>query len=249
MILEIFSTQQELGEAAARYVSQVSARAVSRNGRFTVALSGGSLPKLLGPPLVAQSLQSRISWSAWHVFWADERCVPLDHADSNYRLTRQYLLDYVAIPPDQIYPIDDSLTPNQAATAYQSLLKRVFQPGPADMPRFDLILLGMGEDGHTASLFPDHPLLNETERWVAPIVNSPKPPPGRITLTLPVINRAHHIAFLTTGSGKATALAQVASPRDSDSDDPELPVQMVRPAADGELIWFVDRPAAASVDP
>lgn len=242
---EIFSTPQTLGEAAANYVSQVSARAVAEQGRFCLALSGGSLPKLLGPPLVAQPLRSQIEWSAWHVFWADERCVPLADADSNYRLAREYLFEHVPIPPDQIYAIDDTLPPGPTAEAYQGLLRQLFQPDPGEIPRFDLILLGMGEDGHTASLFPGHPLLTESERWVAPIVDSPKLPPERITLTLPLINQARHIAFVAAGPGKATALSQVFGPIDR---DPILPVQLVHPAADGELVWFVDRAAAVQLN-
>jgi 6-phosphogluconolactonase len=242
---EIFSTPQALGEAAANYVSQVSARAVTERGRFCVALSGGSLPKLLGPPLAAQPRRSQIEWSAWHVFWADERCVPLAHAESNYRLAREYLFEQVPIPPDQIYAIDDALPPGLAAEAYQGLLQQLFQPGPGEIPRFDLILLGMGEDGHTASLFPGHPLLTETERWIAPIEDSPKPPPERITLTLPLINQARHIAFLAAGSGKAAVLSEVFGPTER---DPILPVQLVHPAADGELVWFVDRAAAMQLD-
>ena len=245
MKLSIYATPQALGQAAAFYVSRVASGAVTSRGRFMVALSGGSLPKLLGPPLVTEPLRSQIDWSAWHVFWADERCVPLDHADSNYRLARENLFDQVAIPPDQIVAIDDSLPPNQAAAAYQEQLRQLFQPGPDEIPRFDLILLGMGEDGHTASLFPGHRLLNETERWVAPVVNSPKPPPERITLTLPIINQSRHVAFIAAGSGKASVLAQVAAPT---ATAPYLPVQWVKPTGDGELAWFVDRAAAAQLN-
>jgi 6-phosphogluconolactonase len=238
---EIYSSPQALGQAAANYVSQVSARAVAERGRFSVAISGGSLPKLLGPPLAVQPLRSQIEWSAWHVFWADERCVPLAHTDSNYRLAREYLFDHVPIPADQIYAIDDARPPGPTAEAYQGLLRQLFQPGPGQIPRFDLILLGMGEDGHTASLFPGHPLLTDTDRWVASILDSPKPPPERISLTLPLINQARHIAFLAAGQGKAAVLSEVFGPTDR---DPILPVQLVHPAADGELVWFVDRAAA-----
>jgi 6-phosphogluconolactonase len=184
-------------------------------------------------------LYSQVDWSTWHVFWADERCVPLTSPDSNYRLARKYLFDHVNIPPAQIYALDDSLDPAVAATAYQETLAQVFQPA-SDLPRFDLILLGMGEDGHTASLFPNHPLLNEIERWVAPIFDSPKPPPERITLTLPVINNARQVIFLTTGAGKAEALSQISKNTD------RLPAGMVQPA-NGDLHWFVDEAAAAGL--
>jgi 6-phosphogluconolactonase len=235
--LHILSTPQALGEAAAEYVARVSTQAIAARGRFTVALSGGSLPKLLCPPLVAESRRAQIDWSKWHVFWADERCVPLTDTESNYRLARKYLFDHVDLPPSQIYPLDDSLDPTHAAADYQTRLAQVFQK--QQFPRFDLILLGVGEDGHTASLFPDHPLLREKTRWVMPIFNSPKPPPERITLTLPVINNARQVAFLAAGSGKVNVLSQIMG---ATSSAQKLPAQMVQPL-NGELHWFVDKAA------
>jgi 6-phosphogluconolactonase len=208
-----------------------------------VALSGGSLPKLLGPPLVAEPSRAQVDWSAWYVFWADERCVPLTDTESNYRLAREYLFDHVSVPAEQIYAIDDSLGPGTAAIDYQAKIARVFQPAPGQLPRFDLILLGMGEDGHTASLFPNHPLLNEAERWVAPILDSPKPPPERITLTLPVINNARNIAFMVTGAGKAGILTQALA---IDAPSGTVPSHMVKPVR-GELHWFVDEAAASGL--
>jgi 6-phosphogluconolactonase len=241
--LQIFPTLQQLAQAAAEYVARLSAQAIAERGRFAVALSGGSLPKILCPPLVADPLQAQVGWSSWHVFWADERCVPLTDPDSNYRLAREYLFEQVDIPPGQIYPLDDAPGPAAAATAYQARLAEVFQPPAGQRPRFDLILLGMGEDGHTASLFPQHSLLQETERWVAPVFDSPKPPLARITLTLPVINNARQVAFITTGAGKAEALSQVMR---ADPASP-LPAQRVQPAT-GELHWFVDEAAAAALN-
>jgi 6-phosphogluconolactonase len=241
--LHIFSTPHQLGQAAAEYVARLSAQAISKRGHFTVALSGGSLPKLLCPPLVVEPLRSQVDWSSWHVFWADERCVPLTDANSNYRLAREYLFEHVQIPPAQIYPLNDSLDPDAAAVDYQAKLAQVFQPPASQRPRFDLILLGMGEDGHTASLFPDHPLLNEIERWVAPVFDSPKPPPERITLTLPVINNARQVVFLTAGASKVDALSQIMNRATSAN---RLPAQMVQPT-NGELHWFVDEAAAAGL--
>lgn len=238
--LHIFPALPELSQAAATYVAHLSAQAVATRGRFTVAFSGGSLPKLLCPSLVAEPLHTQVKWPAWHVFWADERCVPLTSPDSNYRLVQEYLFDHVDIPPAQIYTVDDSLEPAAAAAAYQNDLNRVFQPPTNQYPRFDLILLGMGEDGHTASLFPHHPLLKETERWVAPICDSPKPPPERITLTLPVINKARQVIFLATGAAKADILAGVLQ---SQSPWGSLPAQLVQPES-GDLHWFVDEAAA-----
>jgi len=242
--LLIYSTHQELGEAAAAYVSRLSEQAIADRGKFTVALSGGSLPKLLCPSLVAEPLHSQIDWSAWHVFWADERCVPLTHPDSNYGLADEYLFEHVDIPTEQIYPLNSTIPCSQAAKDYQDALRRVFQPDSNQLPRFDLILLGMGEDGHTASLFPNHPLLGETNRWVAPIFDSPKPPPERITLTLPVINNARHIVFITSGTSKAGVLAEMMA---SAASTKKLPAQMIQPVNGGELRWFIDAAAASKL--
>ncbi len=239
----VSATTAELSKRTAEYVAHGSARAVAARGRLTIALSGGSMPKLLAAALIVEPLLSDIDWAAWHVFWADERCVPLTHPDSNYRLAREHLLDHVPIPAAQIYPIDDSLEAAAAAAAYQATLARVFQPVANQLPRFDLILLGLGEDGHTASLFPGHPLLNEAERWVAPIFDSPKLPPQRVTLTLPVINQARQVAFIASGAGKVNTLKQVLEP---EPGSPSLPAQLVHPI-DGELHWFVDNAAAAEL--
>ncbi len=237
MNLHLCSTSQQLGQAAAAYVAQVSAAAIAARGRFSVALSGGSLPKLLGPALTAQPLD----WSAWHVFWADERCVPPTHPDSNHFVAQAYLFAHAPIPSSQIYNPNTTLDPAQAAAAYQATLAQIFALHPPALPRFDLILLGLGEDGHTASLFPGHPLLQETERWVAPIFDSPKPPPQRLTLTLPVLNHARQVAFITAGAGKADILAQVLAA------DSTLPAHLVQPSA-GDLHWFVDEAAAARLN-
>jgi 6-phosphogluconolactonase len=238
--LHIFSNTEQLGETAATYVTKLSNQAMAERGRFTIALSGGSLPKLLFPCLVVEPHLSQIDWSGWHVFWADERCVPLTDPDSNYRLAREYLFDRVNIPSSQIFPIDDSSSPTAAAADYQVKLAQTFETDKTQLPHFDLILLGMGEDGHTASLFPGHPLLHEEQQWVAPVYDSPKPPPQRITLTLAVINNARQIVFISTGSGKAQALSHVIR-RTKD-----LPAQMVQPTH-GEVHWFVDEAAAADL--
>ena len=241
--LHILPTPAKLGEMAARYVARLSSQAIAERGRFTVALSGGSLTKIVGPALTAAPWHSEIDWSAWYVFWADERCVPLDHPDSNFRLAREYLFDQIKIPVAQIYPIDDSFEPEATAKAYQAVLAQLFQPAPGQPPRFDLILLGLGEDGHTASLFPHHPVLNEAARWVAPIFDSPKPPPERITLTLPVINHARAVAFITAGPAKADILAQVLA---TGTPAETLPAQLVQ-LSKGELNWFVDEAASAQL--
>jgi 6-phosphogluconolactonase len=233
----IFQTGAQLGQAAAEQVARFSAQAIAQRGRFTVAISGGSLPKLLFSPLASEPLRSQINWSAWHVFWADERCVPLTNPASNTYLAHKYLFDHVDIPSAQIVPPNTSLHPAAAATDYQHKLAQFIDLPPGQPPRFDVVLLGLGEDGHTASLFPGHALLHENALWVAPIFDSPKPPPQRITLTLPVINQARQIIFVTAGTGKAQALAAIRS------GNSRLPAGLVHPAH-GKPHWFVDVAAA-----
>ena len=237
--LRIFSTKSELGQHAAALVADAAARATTERGQFTVAISGGSLPKIIAPALTAEPLREQVQWQTWHLFFADERCVPLDHPDSNYKLTHEQLLAHVPIPTPQIYPINYQLPPPSAATEYETKLKQCFGDAPSP-PRFDVILLGMGPDGHTASLFPGHMLLSEQTRRVAAITDSPKPPPERITLTLPVLNAARQVIFIATGSSKAELLPQVLKPAS------RLPAGMVRLAA-GQLHWLVDEAAATNL--
>ena len=180
-----------------------------------------------------------------HVFYADERVVPLDHPDSNHRLALEFLFSQVPIPAKNIHPIDVELLNDieELADAYEKELIREFaQKDSARFPVFDLILLGVGPDGHTASLFPGHELLSENDRWVAYIQDSPKPPPNRVTLTFPVINHAARVAFVATGASKVQILQDIL-------DTPELglPAARVRPVVPGQLVWFVDDAASASL--
>ncbi len=239
----VFASTQSLSSALGAYIAQRSAAAVAEQHRFTVAFSGGSLPGLASAVLTQPPLRDQVAWSAWQLFFADERCVPLTDAESNYRLVQEELLQKVTIPPEQVYAIQPELDPAAAAQAYQAALTQCFQTQPPNLPHFDLILLGMGPDGHTASLFPHHPLLRETTAWVAPILDSPKPPPARITLTLPVLNAARAVAFVITGASKAQALAQAFDPQ---TPWGAVPTGLVRPT-NGELIWFADEAAAALV--
>ncbi len=237
--LHIFPTPADTGSVAARFVSELAAEAMSERGRFTVAFSGGSLPQMVCTPLVAdQQAAPQIDWSGWHVFFADERFVPLTHAESNYRLVREALFDHAPIPSNQIIPMSETVGDTESAAAiYQQMMRAIFHTLPNQWPRFDCILLGMGPDGHTASLFPDHPLLDESTRWVAPIHDSPKPPPARITFTLPLINAARHVVFVVTGANKAENVqAALATPT------PKVPASLVRPLQ-GEVHWFVDEAA------
>jgi 6-phosphogluconolactonase len=172
-----------------------------------------------------------------HVFWGDERVVPPDDSRSNYKLARETLLDGVPCPPANIHPMPTSPpTPQLAAESYEAMLREFFG---SDRPRFDLVLLGLGAEGHTASLFPQSPALDETVRWVVPAV-VPAEPPSRLTLTLPALNGAAHVFFLVTGHEKTAAFDHVLT---GPTDVRRYPASGIRP--DGELVWWVDRDAAA----
>ena len=236
--LHVFSTPEALAEAAAEHVAQLAHAAVMDHGRFSVALSGGSTPRALHTRLAAEPWRDAVDWDRVHVFWGDERCVPPDHPDSNYRMARETLLDHVPIPPAQVHRMRGELSPAEAAAAYEAEL-RAFFPTVA-WPAFDLVLLGMGDDGHTASLFPGTAALAETEHWV--VANRvEKLETWRLTLTAPAINRAAHVLFLVAGTGKAERLRQVLR---GPYQPTVLPSQLIRPVS-GDLVWFVDRAAAS----
>ncbi|KAI0286806.1 6-phosphogluconolactonase [Russula aff. rugulosa BPL654] len=240
-----FPDTSQLSDSLAEYILKAQKEAIDKRHRFTVAISGGSLPKTLTALITKPGVQ----WDKWqvqsHVFYADERIVPLDHEDSNHKLAQDTLFSKVPIPPANIHTIDYSLQDDleELADAYEKQLVHEFaQKDSARFPVFDLILLGIGPDGHTASLFPGHELLSESDRWVAYIEDSPKPPPRRVTLTYPVINHAARVAFVATGIGKVQILHDIL-------DTPELglPAARVRPVAHGQLVWFVDDAASAEV--
>ncbi|MCW5852463.1 MAG: 6-phosphogluconolactonase [Anaerolineae bacterium] len=239
--LHVFPTADALAEAAAEYMVQLAHAAVMEQGRFSVALSGGSTPRALHAHLAAEPLRSDVDWGRVHVFWGDERCVPPDHPDSNYRMARETLLDHVPIPAGQVHRMPGELPPTEAAAAYEAELRSFF--GAAGEPRFDLALLGMGDDGHTASLFPGTAALAETERWVAANWVE-KLNTWRLTLTVPTINQAANVVFLVAGAGKADRLREVLR---GPYQPTALPSQFIRPIA-GRLAWFVDMAAASGVE-
>ncbi|KAJ4486401.1 hypothetical protein J3R30DRAFT_3366656 [Lentinula aciculospora] len=246
-IIHSFASPEVLISSLASFIIKAQKEAIDKKGRFTIALSGGSLPEqltgLIGNPAV--------KWDLWQVFYADERVVPLTDPDSNHHLCTTELFNKVPIPESNIHTIDTSLLSDleELSDAYEKeLIKEFAQKDAARFPVFDVILLGMGPDGHTASLFPGHELLAEEDRWVAYIEDAPKPPPNRITLTYPVINHALRVVFVAVGEGKAGILSEVL-----DSPEKGLPASRVRPVHPGQLFWFVDQKAAeklqvASVD-
>ncbi len=232
-----------LAAAAAAEVGAAARAAVGARGRFTVALAGGSTPLGLYRVLATRDGAADLPWPAVHFFWGDERHVPPDHPDSNYGAARAALLDRVPVPAENIHRIPAELADAEAAAcAYEEELRRSFSPPEGQPPRFDLVLLGLGADGHTASLFPGSAALGERERWVvAPRIE--KLAARRITLTLPVLNAAARVLFLVSGQDKAGALREVlAGPR----RPRKLPAQAVEPH-DGEVNWIVDREAASEL--
>ena len=230
-----FGTPAEAARAAAETVAAACREAVAARGRFFLAVPGGNTPRGLFAVLAGEPYRSAIDWAAGQVFWTDERCVPPDHRDSNYRLAFELLLARVPIPPTHIHRMRGEDPPAAAAAAYEKELVRTFGT-PA--PVFDLVLLGMGADGHTASLFPGHPALRETARAVA----AASGPDGRdrITLTLPVLARASRVLFLVTGGNKAEAVAAVLEGKTSG----QPPAGLVGPPGH-RVRWFLDRDAAA----
>ncbi len=238
----VYDDPAALADAAARYIAERAQVAVESRGSFAIALAGGSTPRAVYERLARAPLRDAMPWPQMYVFWGDERAVPLDSADSNYRMARESLLDHVPIPSDQIKPMPAHHADLEAAARHYERVIRCFVPG--EPPRFDLILLGMGPDGHTASLFPRSPALDEAPRLVIPTLEAPLPPQvRRLTLTATLINAAAEVVFLVTGVDKAARLRDVL---EGPSRPVELPAQLIHPT-DGELRWMIDRAAAAEL--
>jgi 6-phosphogluconolactonase len=240
--LRRLTTPQDLFQAAAEEVIRAATDAVAERGRFTIALSGGSTPKNLYT-LIAANASASLPWAQMFFFWGDERHVPPDDPDSNYRMAKEALLSKVPTPPANIFPIPaENPDASAAAETYEQTLRKFFSLAPGEFPRFDLILLGMGPDGHTASLFPETEALQEKSRlvvanWVEKMKTS------RITFTLPVLNAARCVAFLVSGTDKAAVLHEVL---ESNAPSEKYPSKLVQPG-EGKLIWFVDRAAASEL--
>jgi 6-phosphogluconolactonase len=244
---KVYPDAVSLARAAAEYFVALAVEAMAARGRFVVALSGGSTPRATYALLAAEFATS-VDWSHVYVFWGDERCVPPDHPDSNYRMACEVLLDQVPLSARNVHRIHGEIHPEEAAADYERMLRLFFTQQPRGketgserpIPRFDLVLLGMGEDGHTASLFPGTAVLHEGTRWVVAHYVG-KLSAWRVTLTSVAINAAARVVFIVSGAGKAERLRQVlAGPYRPDI----LPAQLIRPDG-GHLLWLVDAAAAA----
>jgi 6-phosphogluconolactonase len=238
----IFPSADGLAEAAAQRVAELAEAAAAARGACLLALSGGSLPPRVHRLLTAEPLRGQMPWGGLSVIWADERYVPFDHPDSNYLMARQTLLDDAPIPSDQIYPVPTYYPDaEQAASVYDHQLRTLLE---AHAGQIDIALLGMGPDGHTASLFPGYPALDAPQdQLVISVTGSPKPPPTRISLTPAALNRAVAVIFLVAGTDKA---AKVRAALRGPYDPHATPAQIVRPAA-GQVIWMLDAAAASDL--
>ena len=239
--VRVFEDLDLLSQAAAKLFIETSAQAILGRGRFLVALSGGNTPAELYKLLAQSPYKEQIDWPRVHVFWGDERCVPIEDSENSYRQAYDVLLSHVPIPAENIHRVKSDLEPAEAAKDYANILKRFASPA-LDWPRFDLVLLGMGEDGHTASLFPGSDV-NISTPTLAVTAQYQNRPANRATLTPLVLNSARRIIFLVSGESKAQTLANVLY---GGYDPKQLPAQRIRPA-DGEVIWMVDQSAASKL--
>ncbi len=223
---------EALANGVARWIIDLAA---DSDSRFTISLSGGSTPRRLYELLAQRPYRDALPWDRAHWFWGDERFVPWDHEDSNYRMVRAAMLAHAPVPPQNIHGIATTGTPSDAAHAYEDELRSYYGAEVLDpaRPLFDVQLLGLGPDGHTASLFPGTDVLDERQRWVAEVIGVKAE--ARITLTYPALESCRHTAFLVAGADKREILPRALA------GDPALPAARLRPA--GELIWFVDAAA------
>lgn len=242
--IKIYPDPAALTLAATDHIVAICNSALERKGWCSLVLSGGSTPKAIYALLRQDEVGAGLDWERIQVFWGDERAVPPDHPDSNYRMAWEALLSQVPIPKANIHRMHGEIDPTEAASDYEWEIRRVFHAERRKTPVvFDLVLLGMGEDGHVASLFPGSSALAESERWVAAVEHTLPPPPTvtRISLTLPIINSAQRVMFIVAGKDKAKSLRQII-------EDPEakrsLPAGLVEPKH-GMLLWLLDGGAAS----
>jgi 6-phosphogluconolactonase len=235
--VRIFNASVALNAATAKFIAGIAEKSVEKRGRFVLCLSGGNTPKNLYALLSTDPYRDIVPWKDTFVFWGDERCVPGNDERNNASMARKTLLDKTELPASHLFPVPVDLSPSDAAREYEKTLRLFFGQEP---PRFDLILLGLGEDGHTASLFPGTSVIYEKTRWVKEVIQEGNPE-ARITLTTPLINQSRSVLFLVTGEAKSeileTVLTQPYQPE-------KYPAQMIDPE-EGEITWFVDQKAAS----
>ena len=236
---EIFDTPGQLFKAAADLILQLYEKAVSEKRTFSIALSGGSTPKRLYELLATPLYAKKIDWKNVYVFWSDERCVPISDEENNSHMASLALLNNVAIPKENIFPVPVSFEPSKAAARYEQMIKTLFKD---KQPEFDLVLLGTGEDGHTASLFPHTDILDEKKALVKQVYLKDKKM-YRVSFTLPLINDAKHILFLVTGKEKAGIIKKIFT---RPVKKPAYPAQLIKPVK-GKLFWYLDRQAASQL--
>lgn len=234
--IKILPDVDALKTRAVDAIIEIAQDSIQARGHFSMALSGGSTPEPVYRALAAPANRIQLNWSHIHLFWGDERHVPHDHRDSNFRMVKQHLLGVVPIPDENVHRVPAEMEVRMAAFHYEEALRRFFD---GEWPRFDLVLLGMGEDGHTASLFPHSAGLNEEQRWF--IANyAPKRKEWRLTLTKNAINAARNIMLLIVGDAKADVLRDVLTGPEKAE---EKPIQLIHPT-DGQMVWLLDRDAA-----
>ncbi len=236
MELHICEDVNDLSKQSASWIASLIKEKLQQQDRFTLALSGGSTPQKLHGLLSSYPHREEIDWSKIHIFWGDERYVPFEDSRNNAKMAYDTLLNTVDVPEEQIHIMRTDIEPAKSAAAYEKVLQKYFS---ATGPSFDLVLLGMGDDGHTLSLFPGTAVVNENAAWTAAFYLDAQQM-YRITLTAPIVNRSSNVAFLTAGAGKAPALKQVL---EGEFQPQQYPSQLIKP--EGELHWFVDKDAAA----
>jgi 6-phosphogluconolactonase len=236
-MLHIYKSPDEVSKALAEWITQAIETTLQKQDRFTWVVTGGNSPKQLYELLAASPYRDRINWSKLHIFWGDERAVPFTDSRNNAKMTFEHLLNKVPVVREQVHIMDTSLSPEESAKAYEALLHQYFQN---EGTTFDLVLNGMGDDGHTLSLFPNTPVIHEKHAWVTSFYLDAQQM-HRITLTAPVVNRAAKVAFLTFGANKSNALFEVL--KGAPAID-QYPSQIIKPAS-GELHWFIDEAAAS----
>ena len=242
--IRIHSDSQAVAEAAAAFVLEVGQEAIRTKGRFFIALSGGTTPETLYRALTSPAFADRFDWSRTTFFFSDERCVPPNDPRSNYALANKTLFTPLKITPSQVCRMaGESHDPQAAAHEYEQQLHLATKTPRSVQPSLDLILLGLGEDGHTASLFPGAPVLRDRQHLIA-ATQSPKDPPNRLTMTLAAINRASVILFLVAGIGKTGVVRAILDPKTE--VERQLPASLVEPE-EGRIVWFLDRAAAAEL--